>query len=582
MVTTTNPRDRSPGAPAPARPGRAFLPAVRGAALVAAVFCAAVLVLLLLNRAMTVRADPLNDPALLERIREASAHPDRADLVDSVRAWDLLARRAFFDAQAFARAGARLLLAGAVVLLAALKAERVLDPPPPAVPGAPRPEAEVRRRRRERWGIAVAAAALLGLPALLREPPPAAAPPGLPEPSTPAAPVPAAFADDARMAANWPCFRGFGSRGVAETAAPPLQWNGATGDGVAWKTGVPRPGFSSPVVWDDLVFLTGADAEARELFAFDAGTGALRWRAVTDPAGGGLPEVTADTGYAAPTPATDGRRVYALFASGELLACRLDGTRAWTRHLGVPDNPYGHASSLVTWRHLLIVQLDDRANPRVMALDGATGEEVWSQARLVEPSWATPLPVPMDDGSTLLVLSANPAVAAYDAATGAERWSAGELPAEVGASPARLGRVVFAGNEYAGLHAIDAASGEVLWTVEDDLPDASSPAAAGGLLFVPTAYGAVSCLDAATGERVWEHLFDEGFYASPVVAAGRVYLTDTAGVTHVFDATRVFEERAASPLGEGCVATPAFAGGRVYLRGRKHLFAIGPAGETAP
>ena len=146
---------------------------------------------------------------------------------------------------------------------------------------------------------------------------------------------------------NWPRFRGPGGLGISAYTNVPSSWNGITGEGVLWKTPVPLAGQNSPIVWENRVFLTGASEDEREVYCFDADSGELLWqRAVADVPGSPSepPEVDDVTGFAAPTAVTDGKRVYAIFANGDLACFDFDGKRLWAMSLGNPDNLYvnGH------------------------------------------------------------------------------------------------------------------------------------------------------------------------------------------------------------------------------------------------
>ena len=543
----------------------------RTVGLLAGLFAAVTGALLALNHRQTVAADPLNSPVLLALVKQAQANPADTNLAAQVRAMDLLARQAFFSSQAFVRRGAALLAIGVALLLIAIKGAGWLQPRA-GLPGAPAtPETAEARARAARRAVAVFGLALTGGGLALgvwlgRDP----SPPGASVPAEPAA------AGDPHV--QWPGFRGH--RGAARPAdsSYPVRWNGNTGEGVAWKTPLPLPGPNSPVVWGNRVFLTGADAQAREIYGFDAGSGAPLWRhAARDIPGSPArpPKVAEDTGLCASTAATDGQRVFAIFATGDLVACDLEGRRLWARNLGPPDNPYGYASSLLAHGGRLFVQYDQSDRQELLALDPATGRDLWRVGRPnMKPAWSSPV-LAGDGASERLLVMGNPALIAYDPASGKERWRVEGFEAEIAVSPTAADGRVIAGAEYARMVGVDLATGRELWEVEEDLPEVACPVVVGELLFTPTSGGIVTCRETATGGKVWDHEFDEGFYASLLAAGGRVYATDFKGVTHVFKAARTYESVAENPLGEACVATPALAGGRIYVRGAGHLWAIG-------
>ena len=146
---------------------------------------------------------------------------------------------------------------------------------------------------------------------------------------------------------------------------------------------------------------------------------------------------------------------------------------------------------------------------------------------------------------------------------------------EIGASPAYAAGRVFAANQYAQAMALDAVTGDLLWTsTRLEMPDAASPIATEEHLFLPTAYGVFSCVRAEDGTLVWEHEFDRGGYGSPILAGNRIYWVTETGITHIFRAGSTFEAIASPALGEPSMTTPAAVGPRLYLRGERHLFCI--------
>lgn len=367
-----------------------------------------------------------------------------------------------------------------------------------------------------------------------------------------------------------------------------MYWDAVTGEVVLWKTEVPLPGQGSPVVWDDHVFLSGATEETREVYCFDAGTGELLWQrdvVVELTADDEPPEVSEDTGFAAPTTATDGRRAYAIFANGDVAAFDFEGNLVWSRTFGPLENAYGHAASLAIYRDRLIVQLDqghgaEQEKSVLVALDAATGKRVWQTKRPVPNSWSTPIIVNTGQRDEIITC-ANPWVIAYNPKDGKELWRVDCLRGDVAPSPIFAGGLVFACNAGAGLFAIDptkAATGEdspLVWTALDGVPDVPSPVGNDELVFLVDSYGTVTCYEVQTGEKIWEYYLEVPVYASPTLVGEYLYVLDQKGAAHILQAGRKYKRVGKAILGEDTNSSPAFMNDRIYIRTNKHLYCIG-------
>jgi len=354
----------------------------------------------------------------------------------------------------------------------------------------------------------------------------------------------------------------------------------ASGEGVRWKSEVPLPGMNSPVVWGDRVFLSGANATAREVYCLDAVSGQLLWKQAlaSSPAAMDKPlKVTDDTGYAASTMATDGRHVFAIFANGDLAAFDFEGKPLWQRSLGLPENAYGYSSSLATFEDLVIVQFDRKHDSFLAGLEATTGTTRWQTARAFGPSWASPQIIATPAG-VQLVTAAEPHVIAYDPHNGNELWRVECLKgAEVAVSPAYADGVVYAAAEHINLTAIDVTTRKILWQTHDVTPSIGTPLVVNGLIFFGLADTGIVCLDAKTGAEHWQAETDEGIYASPVLVGDRIYLPDRGGTMHIFKADGgSFQLVAAPQVGEEVYSTPAVVGDGLFVRGVKHLFRFGP------
>lgn len=377
---------------------------------------------------------------------------------------------------------------------------------------------------------------------------------------------------------NFPSFRGAGGLGIAYQKNIPTQWDGVSNQNIVWKVALDYKGYNSPIVWDNKLFLTGADENSREIYCYNKDTGELIWKkAVTNVQGSPLtaPKVSGDTGHAASTACTDGERVYAIFANGDIAAVDMKGNLVWSKNLGVPQNHYGHSSSLLVYGDKVIVQYDHGQSAKILTLSTLNGNEIWSTARPVKISWASPVIINRNN-QTEIVLISDPNIAGYDVKTGKELWKIDCIYGEVGPSIAYSDGIVFGINEYASLVAISGGNQPtVLWEEYDYLSDVPSPVATKDFLFVVTSYGMVICHDTKTGEKYWEKEFNNGFYSSPIIVEDKIYLIDRKGFTYIFNADKKYQLISNPALGENVVSTPAFADGQIFIRAEKHLFCIG-------
>lgn len=409
-------------------------------------------------------------------------------------------------------------------------------------------------------------------------------------------PFPTGVAEERPSApSGWPRFRGPGGLGVAPVDPEVVPFDRKAKRGVLWEAAVPRLGESSPVVSSDAVVVTGGDKEAREVYAYDARTGRLLWRrAVPAPAatGGAGAEKAAEEEakilYAAATPATDGRAIYAIFGTGDLAAVDFEGRLVWSRSFGRPENEYGHAASLELWRGTLIVQVDQAAakdgKSGLFGLEAASGRTLWEARRDVGSSWCSPVAFEAA-GREQVVAAGDPWVTAYDAKSGAELWRAKCLGGEVVPSPIFASGLVIACSADGTLAAIrpdgrgDVTETHIAWASEDDLPEIASPVSAEGLLFTLTTGGVLTSYEVASGRRLWDRDLEGSFQASPAIAGGSLYVLSDSGEMVRVRAGRTFEALGRSSLEEPCQASPAFSGRRAFVRTRRHLVALGREGS---
>lgn len=371
-------------------------------------------------------------------------------------------------------------------------------------------------------------------------------------------------------------FRGNNSSGHSSARNIPTSWNLKNGKNILWQKAIPKHGYNSPVVNGRNIFLTGADKKSRELYCFDLWTGELRWTVKADGISGSpssMPNVTADTGLAASTVATNGKQVCAIFATGDVICADMDGKRLWAKNLGVPENHYGFASSLLMYGNELIIQYDNNSNAKLIALSTINGNQLWSKSRKDKIAWSSPI-IAKASGQQAVIVMGNPAITAYNVSNGSELWRVECMSGEVGSSPCASNGIIFGASEYATCIAINAATGEKLWEAGDCLPECSSPVATKDMLYVATSYGAVCAYDAKDGKVVKQHELSTPFYSSPVIADGKIWLFSNSGKCYIFSTGKDFKLITSFETGEKTFATPAFTDGMMIVRTDKSLYVV--------
>ena len=546
-------------------------------AIVTAVLAGILSVLMIANYIQTKSVDPLNSQAIAQLMTRLQENPNDTALKEQIRALDLLARKAYFTHQWQIRTGSYLLFSAVLVLLLSLKYMSSLQSRLPDLSKSSEPDEVWESKLLSRRYIVFGGLGLfilafvLGIISQTDLKNIGVAKAGRNQGVT-------AFPSIDEIRDNWPGFRGPEGLGVAYHTEVPIEWNGPSGQNIIWKTPIPLPGYNSPIVWGNRIFLSGADRETQVVYCIDADSGEILWQAELNDIPGSpeqRPRVSEDTGYAAPTMTTDGQRIFVLFATADIACLDFEGNLIWGKNLKTADNHYGIASSLITHQNLLLVQFDQNLGGRLLALRTQSGDLVYDQPRDVEISWASPILVNTGDREEL-ILNSTPFVMSHDPQTGQELWRVRCMQGEIAPSPAYANGMVYVVNEYARLAAIQLGEApEVAWEYIDDLSEVASPLAANDLIIMAASFGALTCLDGKTGERYWLHDFDEGFYSSPILVGDNVYLMDMSGVLYVFKAAKEFQLISRNELGENAMSIPAFMHNRIYIRGEMNLFCIG-------
>jgi len=385
-------------------------------------------------------------------------------------------------------------------------------------------------------------------------------------------------------AENWPRFRGENGSGLSSQAGIPVTW---TDSDYAWKVELPNVGHSAPVIWEKSLFVTSATEGGGERFlhCLDADSGQQKWQVSVTL---GESKKHLKNSWASSTPATDGQRVYAMFADNSKLmisAWNFDGQQVWTRDLGSYESEHNLGVSPIVQDGLLIVSNDQVGPSSLLALNPETGETVWAAERAAgKTSYSTPVIAPGKDSALQIIcISESNGITGTDLRTGKLNWQTEKLPMRTVGSPIVADGLVFAtcgegGNgKYfaAAQYDVDAASSSrIIYERKTMLPYVPCLLAKDGLLFLWGDKGIMVCLDLLTGKEVWSERIDGQFSGSPICIEDRLYCITEDGIVVVLHAGPEFKELGRTPLGDDCHSTPAVANGHLYLRTFRHIFAI--------
>jgi outer membrane protein assembly factor BamB len=442
--------------------------------------------------------------------------------------------------------------------------------------------------------------------------------------STPSTSPPANLDPAPRTAArNWPSFRGENASGRADGQGAVADWDVATGKHIKWKRAIPGIATASPIVWGDRVFLTTAVSKAGDssfrtglygdvkpaedlsehafkVYCLDKTTGKVLWSRRRTRAPPKVKRHTKST-QANSTPATDGKRVVAVFGSvGLLVAYDIAGKELWRADVGFLDSgwffdptyQWGHSSSPVIYRNSVIVQSDIQKGSYIAAWDLTSGKQLWRTERADElPTWGTPTLV--TSGSRDELITNGTKIRAYDPATGKQLWTLGPNSEVTVGTPVAENGTIYVTGGYPPVRPIYAirtgASGDISLPAGKESSDAitwsnsregtyiPTPVLYGGYLFTCGNNGIVSVYDAKTGQRVGRARTGEGgaFSASPVAADGRLYLSSEDGDVHVVRAAPTLEPIAKNAMKEVIMATLAISDGLIVVRTLGHVYGIG-------
>ncbi len=404
-------------------------------------------------------------------------------------------------------------------------------------------------------------------------------------------------------AENWPAWRGPAMNGISSEKGLPIKWS--TEENVTWKLPMPGRSGSTPIIWNETIFLnigTQDGAGDLELWALNRNDGKMLWKGHI--AGGN--HIERKQNMSSPSPVTDGQTVWVMTGVGVLKAFDFKGKELWARDIqqdyGKFGLNWGYASSPLLHGGDLYVQVlhgmktDDPSY--VLRINGKTGKTVWRVERPTDAIRESPdsytTPALLRHGKeTEIVITGGDVVTGHDPATGKELWRMDGLNPKnnpfnrIIASPLVVGEIIIAPTRERPMLAIKAGGrGEItnthlLWSF-DNGPDVPTPVSDGKLLYSVTDRGVAYALDVQTGKTVYgpERLKPDSYSASPVLAEGKIYITsENEGLTSVYRSGPKFELLSENPLNDYCLSSPAISEGQIFIRTTGHLWAIGQRGK---
>jgi outer membrane protein assembly factor BamB len=399
---------------------------------------------------------------------------------------------------------------------------------------------------------------------------------------------------------NWAQFRGPNGQGISKATGLPVSWNAETN--IAWKTDIPGEGWSSPVVWDDHIFLTTAteDGENCHVIAVDGKTGEIRWdkTVFTQEAGQHRHPMNS---YATPTPVTDGKSVFAVFSGGSFVALDFDGNIRWINSDLKFYSHHGLGTSPILYGDLLIfaVNHSNREEPKMLgwqepwdksyllALDKNTGKERWRGKRgLSRIAHSTPV-VMQVKGKDQLISSAGDVIQGFDPVDGKLIWTVASNGEPCVPTPVIGDGLVYSSpTNNAPIRAVrpdgqgDCTATHIAWEQKGYTPMMSSFLYVKPYLYTCPDNRSLTCLDASTGAFLWQLPLRSGaLNPSPIYADGKIYVLSEQGTTTVLkpsgDPQKPAEIIATNELKEHCRGSIAIAGKQLIIRTDNRLWCIG-------
>ncbi|HEX7494559.1 MAG TPA: PQQ-binding-like beta-propeller repeat protein [Bacteroidales bacterium] len=399
---------------------------------------------------------------------------------------------------------------------------------------------------------------------------------------------------------NWTHFRGSSLNGIALNENIPLKWDNSS---IKWKTKIHDNGYSSPVVYNNQIWVTTAKPDGKELYAvcIDFKTGKIIYdiKVFTPDQVEGKHSLNS---YASPTPCIEKDFVYVHYGSlGTACINTSNGTIVWKRSDFKCRHAQGPASSPVIYKNLLILHFEGTDVRYIVALDKSNGKQIWRSDRPAEPyeplteigrkAYITPLLINVK-GRDMLISNGSAVCIAYDPNNGKEIWRVVNGAESTIAMPITEKGILYwyagfivnsDGFKFTELLAVnpdgsgDITATNVLWKKTDELShnQCLTPVIKDGLIFTINTRNILMCIDAATGEEIWSTHVTSNHEASPLYVNGNIWFFSVKGEVLAIKASRKYEVVTRNQMDSGIWATPAVLRNSVIIRTQEYLYRIG-------
>jgi outer membrane protein assembly factor BamB len=421
---------------------------------------------------------------------------------------------------------------------------------------------------------------------------------------------------------QWTAYRGNSSSGVLDNTNLPDSFDISKMINVRWKTQIPGLGLSSPVIWDNKIFITSAISQADRdgfkpgiygditpvkdssvhewmVYCLDKNSGRIIWEKTSYK---GIPKMKRHpkSTHANTSVATDGKHVVAFFGSEGLFCYDMNGKLIWQKNFGllksvffmVKTAEWEFASSPIIYNGVLIIQCDVLENSFVAAYDVSTGRELWKTQRDEYPGWCTPN-IYTNGGKTYVALNGYKNRGGYDFETGKEIWemSGGgdiQIPTPIvgndliyfNSAHGRSSPIIAVKSDAVGditLKETETSNQYIKWSLPRGGSYMHTLLLYKNHLYNVNWNGTLICLDPLTGKEIYNAKLGKtrSFIASPVASDGKIYVVDEEGTVYIIKDGDEFKLLAEIPMNDICMTAPALTDGMIIFRTQKYLIGVG-------